>query len=72
MFKDIWYMWHTAISESTKLGNQYPDVLVKENRKYLKQLINAVLYLCKKDMMMEKTALTKVIIIKYWLLYWKS
>ena len=40
----------TAVSESERLKSTRHNKEVEENRKYLKNLINAVLYLCKQEL----------------------
>ena len=40
----------TAIREAAKLAKQIHNKEVEENRQYLKQLTNAVLYLCKQEL----------------------
>ena len=40
----------TAISESAKLEKERHNTLVEENRKYLKYIVNAILYLCKQEL----------------------
>ena len=40
----------TAISASARLAKQLHNKEVEKNRQYLKQLTNAVLYLCKQEL----------------------